>query len=476
MNCKTLITIVGLVFATTLTISCSKDEDKVVPSTPQTEILSRQRLTIENLVEKSFSGTYIKNYVGDNEQLISLVKNSFNVVMGMKCFHLDTAFAHRSSVSVLQYKRDWHIETFTFTYPSVSSIGQPIVLSGRVTFPVADDGKGNNVESLSLYVHHYVDHELAPSLCITPFTLRTLYNSAVVEPDLQGYGIDTSHAFCGLSNDALARQMKDCLFAAMQIMRQYNVSLAADGYTTAWGYSLAAPAVMAFIRMHDQQFTESERQSIRLHSAFVGGGPMKMDQLLYFLDQNPDYSARLLRYSIHLYAAMPPSVFVQYELKDFAPEWMHDYIVRYKGRNCTFFYALTQSAETANGWPAFYDRDKLTNNLASDMFKDDGHLDYSNPKCIVLFSVLQQASDWGGWAPSVDVYASHGTDDDAMPYEQAHSAFLGLNTRGTIHWKDAHAGLLGKALDGNHMALTILGSNCMIQYNTPAEAFKKGIL
>ncbi|MBQ9546713.1 MAG: hypothetical protein IJU90_05455 [Bacteroidales bacterium] len=472
---RTFFAVAVLSLSMAMTTACSKDDNDSTPAQPSVNVFASERYTLQQLVEEAGRGRYIQSYLGDNETVLALVENVLKGMSDRRSYRIDTIFANRENVPLNQYKRDWHIESHLFTYHSVSSTGEPTVLSGRVTFPTADDGNGHRVGSLSLYVHHYIGTAIAPTKAVSPLTLRTVYNSAVIEPDLQGYGVDDAHIFCGFDNETQARQMKDCLFAAIEVMRQHGVTLADDGYTTAWGYSLATPAVMSFIRLHDQTFSQSERQTIRLHSAFVGGAPMRLDQMLLYFNQHPEFDVQLMRYSIPFLSAMPQSIFGNYQLSDFAADWMHNYTISKEGQTCTFFYGLTHFNGTTSLWPDTYSYSKLNNILASDMFNADSSFNFSNPKCVSLFSIMTRLSDWGSWSPSVDVYASHGTNDDRMPYDQDRATFDRMGKGGKIHWKDTYAGILRNVMNGSHQMLTILASFSMVQYNTPAEAFNKGL-
>ena len=159
----------------------------------------------------------MQNQIGGNETANKILSGAIKTLVGLRKPQMDKTFAKQSANN-----SGWQVQTYTFSYESVSVSGKPITLSGRITFPNAKDGSGHKVKSLSLYVHYFLDKDVVPSLSLSPVDLRYLFDSAVIEPDLEGYGTSADRPYCGFSMLAQARQTADCMLAAIEILKDVN--------------------------------------------------------------------------------------------------------------------------------------------------------------------------------------------------------------------------------------------------------------
>ena len=97
---------------------------------------------------------------------------------------LDKIFAQEVGTET-DGSRRWRFESYTFSYLSHTVDGREQVMSGRVTFPnnTASDTP-HKVKTLSLHSHQaLLDPEWAPSESLMFMPMRSLWNSAVIEPD-----------------------------------------------------------------------------------------------------------------------------------------------------------------------------------------------------------------------------------------------------------------------------------------------------
>ena len=84
--------------------------------------------------------------------------------------------------------------------------------------------------------------------------LKVMWDSVVIEPDLQKWGITHGIEFDGGGSAMhMARQLADCTVAALEIMQQHGVSLAPDGYTTNWGGSQGSMPTLYFDKWYDTE-------------------------------------------------------------------------------------------------------------------------------------------------------------------------------------------------------------------------------
>ena len=179
--------------------------------------------------------------------------------------------------------RQWNLKRYVFTYKSVSGVtGNDTILVGSVIFPTNTVGKAHQVDVLTLYHHQaYFKRTWLPSHAVTMMALHALHNSAVIEPDGQGltFGLNEMYKIgIAMLGDKSALQMADCILAALEVMKQDNVTLAADGYTNNWGTSLGTFGATGFARYIDEEAPVDLKQLIRLRASFIGEGATMANQ------------------------------------------------------------------------------------------------------------------------------------------------------------------------------------------------------
>lgn len=412
---------------------------------------------------------FVQGVMGGNETLQTLVTRSVQANILARQYRLDTIFAHKEGV-IISPIRLWQIETYTFTYKSVSAKGEPIVLSGRVSFPNSREKLGHEVSSLSLYVHpFYVDESIAPSLDLSPLTLRTLFNSAVIEPDLEGLGVTEEMIANDISFPVLGRQVIDCALAALDVMYRQGVTLAPSGSSTIWSYSLSAPIAAAAARYCDMNLPKRQQDLLRFSSMFCGGGPLLINKLLDYVESHPDYSA--LYFDLWSLPTLPTSYFAPYQVKDFFPMWMQHYQLTFDGETMTYYEAMLRDKIDAYGKhrPEMYPNDVLKNNLAADMFTSEGRLDNDNEKTKILKSILDRFSDWSGWNPSMDIYLTHCTRDEYISIVQTRQFYHLYNAQDKIHYREYQGRKIGD--NTYHYSSTIAAIVNMILFEEPSVAY-----
>ena len=466
MNRILPILLLVLLFAT----SCKKESHDDAPyyaSGYLEEMQTADTYKPREFVTAVTSGRYVAQQMGSNTTMSQLMSRGGEFALLTHKLQLDTLFSREAGF--LFDTRLWEVVTVPFTYKTISVTGKPIVLSARVTFPAARSRAAHKLASISLYAHHfYSDQSLAPSLELSIMPLRILYNSAVVEPDFQGYGNTGSEIFGYISCKPLGRQLIDCEFAAMEVMRNYGVELADNGYTTLWGYSVSAPIVIGAMYYHDLQLPQYKRDALRFHSAFVGSGPFLLDRMLQYCDLHPDFPALVMDlWSLY---TLPAEYLEGYDPDDFFPSWGKTYMVTVNGQTMTYNEAMR--ADLSNGYgnlrPVFSPSTTLRNNYAEDMYYSDGHLNYNNPKTRILYNILSNLTDWGTWQPNIDVYISQSPQDESIPYSVTYEFYTRMLSSGKMHWTDV-PGIQLSSLT-YHASAVLWASTVMILGETPAEA------
>ena len=331
---------------------------------------------------------------------------------------LDAHFANTLGRSGRQ-NRQWQLETYSFSYNTISAQGEPIVLSGRVTFPNNTvDSITHVVEGISIYNHPTLfGMHSAPSESFTFGSMRALYNEAVIETDLQGYGIDHDvHIIAPICFQAHGRQIMDCAMAALEVMQRHNVVLDSAGHTTNWGTSHGTASTLAFVKHYDLYATEQQRNALRLEASYVGEGPVDIAAELVYAAQNPeekiltvDFMAgisTLSKQQLHGYSSSDLLAPTIYETK------VSNFDDTVRLIDALLFGYVDPRAFVAINSLGF---DTMPF-MASDMYDANGNIDLDNAKTQVLVQILREQGNWDNWTPQTEIYLSHDIDDDFVPY------------------------------------------------------------
>lgn len=224
------------------------------------------------------------NFMGD--RLGQLLKNAMINAANSRLPQMDEIFKERVGTAP-DGTRQWNLKRYTFTYKSISGVtGNDTTLVGSVIFPNNTVGTPHQVDVLTLYHHQaYFFEEWLPSHAVTMMALHALHNSAVIEPDAQGAkrGVE-NHIRENLQGDLTALQMADCVLAALEVMRQESVTLAADGYSNNWGTSLGSVAATGFAQYMENDATPDLQQLFRLRATYIGEGPTMLNQVRGYED------------------------------------------------------------------------------------------------------------------------------------------------------------------------------------------------
>lgn len=449
---KKLLALLLLVLAGSLMTACYDSEDAVSPSPSDKScyLATTDSMTITpwTMAEALSESDYWWVAYRMVPQVKPIVKEGLRLLYINRLLEMNRLFEEEKADCPCEKDTPWQVESYVYRYLSRSARGEEIILSGRVSFPrLACNRQPHTVESLSIHHHHVAPADFsAPSHSLTPMMMRTFFNSAVIEPDYEGFGASAGRTHCGASFDVLARQTMDGVMAALEVMRQHGVTLADEGYSTAWGISLGAPPLLAFAKYYDQQATAQQRQAIRLRSCYAAGGPFLIHRMTEYTDEHLDYMPRLVQQMLMFLNALPASEMGGYAHYQFCPEWMMTTMVEYEGLEYTAYQFLQYVGNEMLLYddPTATPFNSLSGIFASDMCTPDGHLDRSNPKVQVVMRLFEQLSNWDNWTAKTPIYMAHAVEDDQMPYCQALELYNRLAARSSeVHFhSDKVAGLL----------------------------------
>ena len=339
---------------------------------------------------------------------------------------------HRRGLNKRFSKGCWEIKSYTFTYRSQAVDGREIILSGRVTFPGnKEEGIPNAVKTISLHTHQAFFHpEWAPSQNLMFMPLKALWDSAVIEPDLQKWGINHGvEPDGGGSALHMARQLADCTVAALELMQQRGVTLEPNGYTTNWGSSQGAFPALLFAKWYDTEAPQWFKETLRLRSTFVAEAAIALPELVKYTYHHPELifmgHIPLLGY----FQAFSPEQLGGYRPRDFVPGWYMDTKFQVDGKEISFLDAISLY------YPQFTDpvvkkMNSFDQLVAPDMLSADGEVDLDSPKVRAWFSCLRKHNDVEGWTPAHSLYIAHSPEDDMIPFEMVYDLYRTISNEG----------------------------------------------
>ena len=329
-------------------------------------------------------------------------------------------------------KRCWEIKSYTFSYLSQTVDGREKEMSGRVTFlGHKTEGIPHQVKTISLHTHQAIlNKEWAPSQNLMYAPLKVLWDSAVIEPDLQkwgiNYGIETDG---GGSYRQMGMQLADCTVAALEIMRRHGVALAPEGYTTNWGSSQGAHPALHFAQWYETKAPQWFRDALRLRSTFSAEAAVDSVETTKIQMQRTEYLSIEMIALVGYFKAFSPEQLGGYKPEDFIPEWYNEKKYQVDGKMVSFFDAINYSYSQITD-PVIKEITSFDQVFAPDMLTADGKVDLDCPKIQAWLACLKKHNNLDGWTPQLPLYLAHSPKDDMIPYEMAYKLYRTLSDQG----------------------------------------------
>ena len=282
--------------------ACSNDDDNGGAPSDVFHPINASTRTLHDVIERDvYTPQEFGEVVGSWPMLSAagtgvadLAKSTLKTIAATRLPQMDALF--KETVGTAEDgSRQWHIKRCVFTYKSVSGVtGNDTTLVGSVIFPTNTLGKPHQVEVLSLYHHQaFFDNSWLPSHSVTLMGMHALNNFAVIEPDGQGASPDAVKLTKeNMRGDWLALQMADCVLAALEVMRQDNVTLAANVYTNNWGTSLGTVGATGFAQYMENDAAPDLQALFNLRATYIGEGPTMLRHLRGAEDMMPGLPAQ----------------------------------------------------------------------------------------------------------------------------------------------------------------------------------------
>lgn len=464
----------------------SPDADSVGSPTGQlVSVVRSENYTPDQLVNSMMPAAQFEEVIKNMSVIRPFIEATMRVKVLPRLAELDMQFCKELGTKQ-SLARQWQVESHVFTYNSVASDGSDIVLSGRVTFPnnkVQD--LDHEVQTLTLYTHPAVPSKLWQTYySLGVMSLRSLQNSAVIEPDLQGFGVTEGQImFPRYLSSVLARQAADCATAALQVMARSGVRLAKDGYTTNWGGSQTAHVTARFHELYETKSTQQFRNAIRLHSTYVasnvGWDGIGLPRTMVSGDRSNAIDA--FCDCIRNMSAMHPSDLQGYQLSDFLSDAALNQVTDIYGEQTTFYKWMTDKAPfrmIAALRPNFSEEWTLEKLVAPDMLSGDGTLNPASPKMQALTAAMTKGSKHSFYKIGLPIYLCQNPKDEMYSYEDClefYNEYSMYGTNPNVHLCNipvprAVAGAI-ELIDvpGYHLGSYLVAMLEMVSEKTPAE-------
>lgn len=394
-------------------------------------ILSEHHYTPGEFAESLGSPSFTALLKGIRSGALPWLKALFRAKVYSHVPRLNRRFAKECGLGFFS-KRCWEIQSYTFTYRSQTVDERNVILSGRVTFLHHKDASiPHQAKTISLHTHQaFFNPEWAPSRSLMYVPLKVLWDSVIIEPDLQKWGITHGIEFDG-GGSAMhtTRQLADCTVAALEIMKQHGVSLAPEGYTTNWGGSQGSMPTLYFDKWYDTEAPKWFKDTLRLRSSFIVEGVSIVPELTKYIYRDAkDFHLKPVTVVGYL-KAFTKEQLGGYKPEQFVPQWYNEPKYQVDGQNISFLEAVCHYIPEIMD-PVSATIDSFAGLVAPDMLLEDGQVDLDCPKIQAWLACLNKYNDLSGWTPAHSVYIAHSPVDDMLPYKYAYDQYRAISNQG----------------------------------------------
>ncbi|MCQ2174524.1 MAG: hypothetical protein MJY61_05255 [Bacteroidales bacterium] len=322
-------------------------------------------------------------------------------------------------------------ERYIFNYQSTDENGDPIILSGSAIFPNNQEGATRRweLDNVTLFSSDLEAlYEDCPSIAGSPAMLRVLFNSLVVIPDFEGYGVSANRAHPIFHSRVLARQAIDCELAAIELARLKRADLAKNYATYNIGVSYGG---MTALQVHKQLETTADRNIrslVNITSTYCSSPLLDVNTIIEDATgksaiDNPWRLTSAMKAAVAT-GALPDSC----RISTLMSEGYNNTKVKVDGE----IYTLQEMLDTK-----IYDFETITSAYYACDFKtvkailsEELTNGYSGMESTALFKEVYKAISLDnpayGWTPSRPVLIEHSQNDEVIPYYSTFYAYEDL--------------------------------------------------
>lgn len=299
-------------------------------------------------------------------------------------------------------------------YKSVDQHGDTLTVSGRVYFP-----REGRAKAFVLQPHYTItSNRECPSECDMPDLILHEMGYAVLLPDYVGYGVTRERNHPYLDYDVAARNTLDLYFGAKALLESLD-RLPENDSLILVGYSQGAQTALATLKL-----IETEHPEIAVKRCYLGSGPY---------DVARTYDVSIATNKVGLQFTIPMLIM--------GTSWSYDleldpyYFMNKKTIERSEKYVF--SKEYSAGDVVLLNRMGCSHKVSRYMTPEG--MDKTLPETRRLYEGLIRSSlvhvsetdtMLGDWTPKAPLYVLHSTEDRGVPFENALSLQLMLETKG----------------------------------------------
>ena len=389
---------------------------------------------------------YESEYFANSEELVDYIDSLMALVLGNELANIfglkiETELARVEFRNYLDvginpdYSSKLAFELHRFRYRTVNPSGNPIILSGTLVMPNnTDDSRKYEMDHVSLFNEAmFVGKDIMPFRGVAGY-FRVMYNSLVVVPDLQGYGITATLPKVDFAY-INGCQSIDCEMAALEVVRLRGASLK-KGY----GTYLMGVSKGAFTTLSAHKYLETEAPAEKLKAvnpigSVCSGAPSDISAMLdYYLNIGETNNIVALSIVVNSLYYASPDFFAGYKLEDLFSDKYNKSEYALKTYGCTL-NELICSMELSYDELLDVCRKSGITSMAdifnSAMFNGDGSVNTSDK----LYQTIKKAAECNnpmtGWTPSYcKCIIKHSIGDDVIPYQMAFDSYRKMSLYG----------------------------------------------
>lgn len=370
--------------------------------------------------------------------------------------------------------RRLQFERHSFSYRSTDSQGKPVVLSGIAVFPNNVEGSDRDYEldNITLFSTYHIDLSGdCPSLKGSQVMLRTIFNSMVVIPDFQGYGVSADMRHPYLEFNTLARQAVDCELAALELAKGLGVTTCKSYGTFNMGVSKGGATALAVHKYLETKASDSVRNVVRLKSTYCSSGLFDAAGMLRSEAEqrsigSPWFPAMLVSSSFNANR----DLFESYEVADFMSNGFNSFHTNINGENYSLMSMMESKRFTSDEIARKYRTNGFTSarQILSNRLLNGSGVNVEDELYAKIKQISEKNNPMLGWDPDeAPILIEHSKMDDFVPFETTFSSYEKLKYMddGTpndlVEFKTTYI--------ASHILSTADGVLRMITHKDPAE-------
>lgn len=360
------------------------------------------------------------------DEFIDLVYDPESTIYGL--FN-KAARANNTLLEGLINKREIHYVAYDIEYVSTDVDGEKILLSGRVLYPMSmNSSRPVNLTNIYLDNHYTMfANRQAPSQTFENSQLAGMCTKGYLQvmPDFIGFGSTVNRTQLFIDSDNMARHNIDCVKAALQLVKQKNISLSENYSIINAGGSQGAGVALGVHRYIENNLSAEDQKLLPIKETRIMAGPYSPELTMNeYCRWNHLVYSPVIPCLVQSMKIAHPEEMKDYGVNDFFCEDFGTYrYARYKNR--TIWELL--DAKEYDSWDirfALFERfgDSETYSdfrpmMASDILNPDGEtINKNNPKYKALAAAFAYSDLTHGWTPKAKVTLFHSEDDDIVPY------------------------------------------------------------